>query len=50
MEVVTSAVGIDDVPELHDRLIVATAKLLTVPILTNDPVMSGSKHTTTIWK
>jgi predicted nucleic acid-binding protein len=50
LEVVALAAGIDDVPELHDRLIVATAKLLTVPILTNDPVMSGSKHTTTIWK
>jgi predicted nucleic acid-binding protein len=50
LEVVTMAVSIDDVPELHDRLIVATAKLLTVPILTNDPVMVGSQHTTTVWK
>ena len=49
MDVVVTAALIDDVPELHDRLIVATAKWLQVAILTNDPVISVSKHVETIW-
>lgn len=49
MEVVTTAAQIDDVPELHDRLIVATATWLGVAILTNDPVILASKHAATIW-
>lgn len=47
--VVLAAVGVDDVPELHDRIIVATAKYLDVPILTGDEVISRSKHVQTIW-
>ncbi len=48
-EVVLAAAGIDDVPELHDRVIVGTAKWLDVPILTSDRVISRSKHVQTIW-
>ncbi len=49
MDVVATAALVDDVPELHDRLIVGTAKWLQVAILTNDPVISASKHVETIW-
>jgi len=49
MDVVATAALIDDVPELHDRLIVATAKWLRVAILTNDPAISASNHVQTIW-
>ena len=49
MDVVATAALVDDVPELHDRLIVATAKWLGVAILTNDPVISASKHVEVIW-
>ena len=49
IDVVATAALIDDVPELHDRLIVATAKWLQIAILTNDPVISASKHVETIW-
>lgn len=49
MDVVATAAAIDDVPELHDRLIVATAKWLRVAILTNDPMISASKHVEVIW-
>jgi hypothetical protein len=49
MDVVVTAALIDDVPELHDRLIVGTAKWLRVAILTNDSVISASKHIETIW-
>jgi PIN domain nuclease of toxin-antitoxin system len=48
-EVVNAAAGIDDVPELHDRLIAGTAAWLGVPIITNDPVMTDSQHVQTVW-
>jgi PIN domain nuclease of toxin-antitoxin system len=48
-EVVNAAAGIDDIPELHDRLIAGTAAWLGVPILTNDPVMTDSRHVLTVW-
>ena len=44
------AFQIDDIPELHDRLIAATGKETNSPILTNDPDICHSKHVTTIWK
>ena len=48
-EVVDAAASIDDVPELHDRLIAGTAAWLGIPILTNDPVMRDSRHVQTVW-
>ena len=48
-EVVKAAAGIDDVPELHDRLIADIAAWLGVPILTNDPVLTDSQHVETVW-
>ena len=48
-EVVKAAAGIDDVPELHDRLIAGTAAWLGVPILTNDSVLTASQHVDTVW-
>ncbi len=48
-DVTLAAVGIDDVPELHDRIIVATAQYLRVPILTGDRVIAASQHVETLW-
>jgi PIN domain nuclease of toxin-antitoxin system len=48
-DIVLMAADVDDVPELHDRIIVGTAKWLGVPILTSDEVISGSRHAETIW-
>lgn len=48
-DVTLAAVGIGDVPELHDRVIVGTAKYLGVPILTSDRVIAASQHVHTIW-
>jgi len=48
-DVVKSTAAIDDIPELHDRLIAGTATWLGVPILTNDPVMMPSQHVQTVW-
>jgi PIN domain nuclease of toxin-antitoxin system len=47
--VILAAVDIDDVPELHDRVIVATARYLGVPILTGDRVIAASQYVQTIW-
>lgn len=47
--IVIHSFGIDDIPELHDRLIAGTASYRQVPLLTNDPVISRSQHLTVIW-
>jgi PIN domain nuclease of toxin-antitoxin system len=47
--IVLEATEIEDVPELHDRIIVATASWLGVPILSSDAIMSKSRHAKTIW-
>jgi PIN domain nuclease of toxin-antitoxin system len=49
-QVVVAADDIDDVPELHDRIIAGTAKHLAVPIITSDRIMALSKHISPIWK
>jgi predicted nucleic acid-binding protein len=43
LEILKEASQIDDIPELHDRLIAATAKYLDLPLITNDPVIAKSK-------
>jgi len=47
---VTFAFSIDDIPELHDRLIAAVGKELDAEVITNDPVIEHSRHVKTIWK
>ncbi len=42
IEILKTASEINDIPELHDRLIAATAKYLDTPIITNDPVIIKS--------
>jgi hypothetical protein len=48
-EVVNAAAAVDDVPELHDRLIAGTAAWLGIPMLTGDPVLMASRHVQTVW-
>jgi PIN domain nuclease of toxin-antitoxin system len=48
-DIVLAAVGIDDIPELHDRIIVATSRYLGVPILTGDRVNAASGYPRTLW-
>jgi len=43
MEILKTASDITDIPELHDRLIAATARYLDIPIITNDPVIRNSQ-------
>ena len=47
--IVSLAFQIPDVPELHDRLIAATAHFLKMPLITNDPVIQNSATVQTIW-
>ena len=46
---VVRAFEIDDIPELHDRLIAAAAAQLKAPLITNDPVISSSRHVDVLW-
>lgn len=48
-EVIQAATVLGEIPELHDRLIAATACLLHCPLITNDPVLQGCKAISTIW-
>jgi predicted nucleic acid-binding protein len=42
LEILKTASEIDDIPELHDRMIAATARYLDIPLITNDPVIRKS--------
>lgn len=43
LEILKTASEITDIPELHDRLIAATARYLDLPLITNDPEIRASK-------
>jgi predicted nucleic acid-binding protein len=43
LEIIKTASEITDIPELHDRLIAATAKYFDIPLITNDPEIRASK-------
>ena len=47
--VVQTAGEITDIPELHDRLIAATARLLELDLITNDGVIQKSVFVRTVW-
>ncbi len=47
--VIKSAARITDIPELHDRLISATAKHLNLELITNDTKIQNSAFVKTIW-
>ena len=42
LDIIKSAFEINDVPELHDRLIAGTSRNLELPLITNDPVILRS--------
>jgi predicted nucleic acid-binding protein len=43
LEILKTASQITDIPEIHDRLIAATARYLDIPLITNDPVIRASE-------
>ena len=48
-EIIVESYKISDIPELHDRLIGGTAKLLDIELITNDPLIQASAFVKTIW-
>lgn len=49
LAVIEAAGQIIDIPELHDRLIAGTARLLDLELITNDPVIQSSAFVRTVW-
>lgn len=49
LAIVKTAQGITDIPELHDRLIAATASHHNAILLTNDLTISASTQVQTLW-
>jgi PIN domain nuclease of toxin-antitoxin system len=47
--VVEQTFRIHDIPELHDRLIAATAACRAVPVITNDPHITASQFVRAEW-
>ena len=50
LRIIETAFEINDVPELHDRLIAGSAKEIDAPLLTNDPDINSSGFVMSIWK
>lgn len=48
-EIIFNSFEIDDIPELHDRIIAGTAYSRNLEIITNDPVIIDSKYVSTTW-
>jgi PIN domain nuclease of toxin-antitoxin system len=42
-------VNLKDVPELHDKIIVSTARYLKLPIITKDKALQNIQHIKTVW-
>ena len=49
LAVIQTAAQISDIPELHDRLIAATARLLDLALITNDHTIRASTFVRTVW-
>ena len=54
IEAITEAIiqksfEIDDIPELHDRIIAGTARLKNAELITNDPIITASNFISAIW-
>ena len=48
-ESIEKAFEINDIPELHDRIIAAAALKAGVKLITNDPIIARSKFVEVIW-
>ncbi|MCL0079471.1 PIN domain-containing protein [Dehalococcoidia bacterium] len=48
-KIIHKSFEIDDIPELHDRIIAGTAYLRSLELVTNDPIIIDSKFVSTVW-
>lgn len=49
LDIIEASAPMTDIPELHDRLIAATARLLGVPVISNDPDITASAFVEVVW-
>ena len=49
LEIIETSLPMTDIPELHDRLIAATARFMNLSLITNDPLIQASAHLQTVW-
>ncbi len=47
--ILLNMVDLKDVPEIHDKIIVSTAKYLNLPVITKDETLQNLPHLKTIW-
>jgi len=48
-QILQKMIDLKDVPELHDKIIVSTAKYLNLPIITKDEFLHNIPNVKTIW-
>jgi len=47
--IIEKSFQIDDIPELHNRIIAGTAYSMELQLLTNDPIISESEYISVVW-
>jgi PIN domain nuclease of toxin-antitoxin system len=47
--VLQKMISLRELPELHDKIIVSTAKYLSLPLITKDEIIRGYSDIKTIW-
>jgi PIN domain nuclease of toxin-antitoxin system len=49
LSILEKMIDLKDIPELHDKIIVSTAKYLDLPLITKDSVLQNLPHIKTVW-
>ncbi|MFH1933678.1 MAG: PIN domain-containing protein [Pseudomonadota bacterium] len=49
LAILEKMIDLKDVPELHDKIIVSTAKYLSLPLITKDSVLQNLSHIKIFW-
>jgi hypothetical protein len=48
-ESIIAALHIQDIKELHDRLIAGEGLVRNIRLITNDPIIQSSRYVNTLW-
>ncbi|PIV06177.1 MAG: hypothetical protein COS57_04770 [Syntrophobacterales bacterium CG03_land_8_20_14_0_80_58_14] len=49
LSILQKMIDLKDIPELHDKIIVSTAKYLNLPLIAKDSVLRDLPHVNTVW-
>jgi PIN domain nuclease of toxin-antitoxin system len=49
LPILQKMIALQDIPELHDKIIVSTAKHLNLQIITKDSILHNLSHVKTVW-